>query len=67
MYCDLCMYFNIPNECSLRGELTPERKVEGCESFIEQPLRICGSPGCCGLSGLPVADLPDESEADKKL
>jgi hypothetical protein len=67
MYCDLCMYFNVPDECSLHGRLTAEKKVQGCESFIERPFRICGSPGCCGLSGLPTADPPEEVEADRQL
>jgi len=67
MYCELCMYFNAPVECSLHGRLTAESKVQGCESFIERPLMICGSPGCCGLSGLPAAEPTEEAEADRKL
>ena len=61
MYCDLCMYFKVPDECGLHGDrLTAEKKIKGCDSFVERPLMICGSPGCCGLSGLPVAESADE-------
>jgi len=71
MYCDLCLYFNVPDECSLHGgRLTAEQKLKGCEGFIERPLRICGSPGCCGLSGLPAAEFFEESEeaeSDRQL
>ena len=69
MYCDLCLYFNVSDECSLHGgRLTAEQKLKGCKSFIERPLRICGNPGCCGLSGLPTAELTEESEeAGKQL
>lgn len=67
MYCDLCMYFNAPDGCGLHGELTSDQRAKGCQSFIERPLRICGNPGCCGLSGLPVSDPPEEVEADKQL
>lgn len=67
MYCELCLYFNVPDECSLHGRLTPEKKLHGCESFIDRPMRICGSPGCCGLSGLPTADPLEEIEVDRQL
>jgi len=65
MYCQLCLYFTEQGECRLHGRIDPEQQKAGCDSFIERSFRIVGSSGCCGLSGLPLADSPDRDEASK--
>ena len=65
MYCPLCLYFTEQGECSLQGRIDPEKQKAGCDSFIERSFRIVGSSGCCGLSGLPLAEPPDKDEAYK--
>lgn len=65
MYCQLCIYFTEQGECSLHGRIDPEQLRAGCDSFIERSFRIVGSSGCCGLSGLPLAEPLDSDEANK--
>jgi hypothetical protein len=64
-YCQLCIYFTEQAECRLHGRIDPEQQKAGCDSFIERSFRIVGSSGCCGLSGLPLAEPLDRDEAYK--
>ena len=64
MYCQLCLYFTEQEECRLHGRIDHEQLRAGCDSFIERSFRIVGSSGCCGLSGLPIADSPEGNEID---
>ena len=67
IYCELCMYYTEKGVCSLRKTLPPDVGASGCESFIERPMVIGRTPGCCGLSGLPTTDTFDEdSKTDDK-
>ena len=64
MYCELCMYYTEAGDCSLHGRLDPETKRRGCESYVEMPMRLGRSAGCCGLSGLPTSEPADEPQED---
>jgi hypothetical protein len=64
MYCILCLYFTEQEECRIHGPINPEQRDKGCDQFIERSFMIVGSSGCCGLSGLPFADIPEGSETD---
>jgi hypothetical protein len=59
MFCELCMYYNDQNECSIYGDITDEHKSSECTSFVERPFVIGRAAGCCGLSGLPTTDSCD--------
>jgi hypothetical protein len=65
MYCALCVYFTEQEECLLRSKISPEQQKAGCDDFIERSLRIAGSGGCCGISGLPSFDPPNKGESGK--
>ena len=60
IYCELCMYYTDKGVCSLSKTVPSDVGASGCESFIERPMVIGRTPGCCGLSGLPTNDTSDD-------
>ncbi len=65
MNCMFCMYEKDENECTLKGAISPEVRVKGCESFVDKPWGVSAVGGCCGMAGLPFADsekLYDEAK-----
>jgi hypothetical protein len=63
MFCLLCLYFTEQGDCRLHGKINTDQQQSGCSDFIERSFRIVGSSGCCGLSGLPLADPQEGGEA----